>query len=58
MPVARESEAARTRRPAAGWYAWNWLWRLRRAYWYALYPFHQLVFSGMVRGIARAAERA
>jgi uncharacterized protein YbjT (DUF2867 family) len=26
-----------------------------RAYWYALYPVHQLVFSGMLRGIARAA---
>jgi uncharacterized protein YbjT (DUF2867 family) len=29
-----------------------------RAYWYGLYPFHQLVFGGMLRGIARAAERA
>ena len=27
------------------------------AYWYALYPIHQLVFAGMLRGIARAAER-
>jgi hypothetical protein len=27
-----------------------------RAYWYALYPLHQLVFSGMLRGIIRAAE--
>ncbi len=27
-----------------------------RVYWYALYPLHQLVFSGMLRGIARAAE--
>ncbi|MEO6444950.1 MAG: SDR family oxidoreductase [Gemmatimonadaceae bacterium] len=26
-----------------------------RAYWYALYPVHQLVFGGMLRGIARAA---
>lgn len=26
-----------------------------RAYWYALYPLHQLVFGGMLRGIARAA---
>lgn len=25
-----------------------------RAYWYALYPLHQLVFGGMLRGIARA----
>ena len=30
---------------------------LGRAYWYALYPLHQLVFGGMLRGIARAAER-
>jgi len=27
-----------------------------RAYWYALYPLHQLVFSGMLREIVRAAE--
>jgi hypothetical protein len=24
-------------------------------YWYGIYPLHQLVFRGMVRGIARAA---
>ena len=24
------------------------------AYWYALYPLHQLVFAGMLRGIVRA----
>lgn len=28
-----------------------------RAYWYALYPLHQLVFGGMLRGVARAALR-
>ena len=27
-----------------------------RAYWYALYPLHHLVFGGMLRGIAAAAE--
>jgi hypothetical protein len=27
------------------------------AYWYALYPFHELVFRGMLDGIARAAVR-
>ena len=27
-------------------------------YWYALYPVHGLIFAGMLRGIARAAERA
>lgn len=26
-------------------------------YWYGLYPLHQLVFAGMLRGIARAAVR-
>lgn len=26
-----------------------------QAYWYALYPLHQLVFNGMLRGIAHAA---
>ncbi|HEY5021917.1 MAG TPA: SDR family oxidoreductase [Gemmatimonadaceae bacterium] len=29
---------------------------LGRIYWYALYPMHQLVFQGMLRGIARAAS--
>ena len=29
-----------------------------RAYWYALYPLHQLVFAGMLRAIARQAEPA
>lgn len=28
------------------------------AYWYALYPLHQFVFAGMLRNLARAAERA
>jgi hypothetical protein len=28
-----------------------------RAYWYALFPLHQLVFGGMLRGIAQAALR-
>jgi uncharacterized protein YbjT (DUF2867 family) len=28
------------------------------AYWYTLFPMHQLVFAGMLRGIARAAEYA
>ena len=27
------------------------------AYWYALYPIHNLIFAGMLRGIATAAER-
>jgi hypothetical protein len=27
------------------------------AYWYAAWPLHQVVFRGMLRGIARAAER-
>jgi len=27
------------------------------AYWYGLYPFHALIFSGMVRRIAERAER-
>ena len=26
-------------------------------YWYALYPVHALIFSGMIRAVARAAER-
>ena len=32
------------------------LWGL--VYWYTIYPMHELVFSGMLRGIARAAEKA
>ena len=31
------------------------LWGL--AYWYAIYPLHQCVFAGMLRNIARVAER-
>jgi len=31
---------------------------LGRAYWYAVYPLHELVFSGMQRGIAAAGRRA
>jgi uncharacterized protein YbjT (DUF2867 family) len=27
------------------------------AYWYALYPLHEFVFAGMLRGIGRAAEK-
>jgi hypothetical protein len=28
------------------------------AYWYALYPIHSLIFGGMLRGIATAAQGA
>jgi uncharacterized protein YbjT (DUF2867 family) len=31
---------------------------LGRAYWYAVYPLHQIVFGGMLRGIAAAAVTA
>ena len=27
------------------------------AYWYLVYPLHVLVFAGMIRGLARRAER-
>lgn len=27
-------------------------------YWYLIYPLHALVFKGMIRGVARAAQRA
>jgi hypothetical protein len=27
-------------------------------YWYGIYPLHQLVFAGMLRNLARAAEQA
>ena len=27
-------------------------------YWYGIYPLHQLVFAGMLRGIARATRLA
>lgn len=30
---------------------------LGRAYWYSVYPLHQLVFGGMLRGIAAASDR-
>ena len=28
------------------------------AYWYVLYPLHQIVFAGMLRNLVRAAKRA
>ena len=28
------------------------------AYWYGVWPLHQLIFAGMLRGVARAAEKA
>jgi len=28
------------------------------AYWYALYPIHQFVFRGMLKGMATSAERS
>jgi len=31
------------------------LWGL--AYWYGVWPLHQIVFAGMLRGIARSAEK-
>ncbi len=31
------------------------LWGM--AYWYGIWPLHQIVFAGMLRGIARSAER-
>ena len=27
-------------------------------YWYLLYPFHRIIFSGMLREIARRSEKA
>ena len=27
------------------------------AYWYALYPLHQLVFAGMLRNVVKAGEK-
>jgi hypothetical protein len=32
------------------------LWGL--AYWYGVWPLHRIVFAGMLRGIATAAERS
>ena len=49
--VTTEGETARIRQTAM----FDPLGLLGRAYWYALYPLHQLVFGGMLRGIARAA---
>ena len=31
---------------------------LGRAYWYGVYPFHGLVFGGMIKAIASRARRA
>ncbi len=49
--VSSDGESSTIRQTATfdptGWFG--------RAYWYALYPIHQLVFGGMLRGIAQAA---
>ena len=51
--VTAEGETARIRQTAM----FDPLGFFGRAYWYALYPLHQLVFGGMLRGIAQAATR-
>jgi uncharacterized protein YbjT (DUF2867 family)/uncharacterized protein YndB with AHSA1/START domain len=49
----REQEGGRTLVSQTAFFAPRGLWGL--VYWYALYPIHQLIFSGMIR---RLAERA
>lgn len=52
--VVAEGRATTIRQTAifdpVGWFG--------RLYWYALFPLHQLVFAGMLQGIARTALRA
>ena len=52
--VTTEGESATIRQTAV----FDPLGFFGRAYWYALYPLHQLGFGGMRRGIARAARQA
>ncbi len=50
--VQPEADGARLRQTAT--FDPLGLWGL--AYWYGVWPLHQLVFAGMLRGLARAAE--
>jgi len=52
-PVEGDPERSRIRQTAI----FDPVGLLGRAYWYGLYPVHELVFRGMLRGIARAARR-
>jgi len=50
-----EPQPGGTRLSQTAYYAPKGLWGL--IYWYALYPLHALIFSGMIRKLAEAAER-
>jgi uncharacterized protein YndB with AHSA1/START domain len=50
---AREQEGGRTLITQTAFFAPRGLWGL--VYWYALYPIHQLIFSGMIRRLAARA---
>ena len=52
-PVEGDPERSRIRQTAI----FDPVGLLGRVYWYGLYPVHELVFRGMLRGIARAARR-
>ncbi len=51
---ARTQEGGRTLLSQTAFFAPRGLWGL--VYWYALYPIHQLIFSGMIRRLAERAE--
>ena len=50
---ARDQEGGRTLMSQTAYFAPRGLWGL--VYWYALYPIHQLIFSGMIRRLAARA---
>ncbi len=50
-----EPAGAGARLTQTAYFAPRGLWG--RLYWYALVPFHLLVFRRMARGVVRAAER-
>ena len=52
---ARPQEGGRTLVSQTAFFAPRGLWGL--VYWYALYPIHQLIFSGMIRRLAERANR-
>ncbi len=51
---ARAQEGGRTLVSQTAFFAPRGLWGL--VYWYALYPIHQLIFSGMIRRLAERAD--
>lgn len=54
--IEDSAEAGKLELHQTAWFAPRGLWG--RAYWYAMLPFHYVIFAGMARAITRHAEQA